>query len=311
MTVAVIGLGSIGLRHAFNAMEQGHEVIGYDPGEDRRALLLEKGGKIAASRDEALSKAKRTVICSPNASHLADLHAAIEHDCHALVEKPLSHTLYGLDEALKAADKKKLIIATAMNLRFHPVVKKSAEFLKGKKIVWARLICSSYLPNWRPQQDYRKGYTTTSDTGGVLFDLIHEIDLAHHLLGEATLESCVARKSGIIETKAEDCADLVLQHKNNVYSNVHLDYVSQNSHRFFEIQCEDGFLKGDLIKRRLSFINPIEEVLFEEQYEGSFAHDYKEEIKQFLLAADNKGGTYCSAAEALSVLKLTLEAKNS
>ncbi len=40
MKIAVLGLGSIGLRHGANLLALGRDVIGYDPDPARRALLL-------------------------------------------------------------------------------------------------------------------------------------------------------------------------------------------------------------------------------------------------------------------------------
>ena len=42
-----------------------------------------------------------------------------------------------------------------------------------------------YLPDWRTNADYSKSYSASFEMGGgVLFDLIHEIDLAVNLMGQ-------------------------------------------------------------------------------------------------------------------------------
>ena len=41
-----------------------------------------------------------------------------------------------------------------------------------------RVECQSWLPYWRPERDYRESYSARADEGGVLRDLVHELDYA-------------------------------------------------------------------------------------------------------------------------------------
>lgn len=312
MTIAVIGLGSIGMRHAENLIRLGESVCGFDPDPARRELLAKAGGRATDKRDDSLKAAEAVIICSPNIHHLSDLENAIDKGCHVLMEKPLSHTLTGVSELIDTAVAKRKTIAVAMNLRFHPVVKEVKNLLKKSaagKVIWGRFLCASYLPGWRPHQDYRKGYTTDPVSGGVLFDVIHETDLACHLLGPATVAASVARTSGTIETSADDCADLILRHPEQVYSNLHLDYVSKNAQRYFEIQGTAGLIKGDLLSRRLTVIDAGGKTATEHAFPGSFADDYIEEMQNFLAAIRGKNGYICTATEAFDSLKTVIEAR--
>ena len=313
MVIAVIGLGSIGHRHASNLLQSGEHVRGFDPDSKRLALLEDMGGKAAKSREEALDGAEAAIICSPNPCHREDLQAALEKRCHVLVEKPLSHTLSGLPEILAFAESKGLLVAAAMNLRFHPVVKQAKDILTEGKLgkgIWGRLLYSGYLPDWRPDQDYRTGYTTDPVSGGVIFDLIHEIDLAQHLFGAGHVLACEARTTGVIETSAEDCADLIIRHAEGLQSSLHLDYVSKNSQRYFEVQCDEGFIKGDLFGRSITVKNAHSEIIIEESFSGSFSDDYVSEIKGFLKQVKERDGEVCIASEALKALETVIEARN-
>ncbi len=49
--------------------------------------------------------------------------------------------------------------------------------LPALSVYSARVLCSSYLPGWRPGVDYRTVYSAHKDMGGgVTIDLIHEWD---------------------------------------------------------------------------------------------------------------------------------------
>ena len=150
MTVAVIGLGSIGLRHARNALTLGETVAGYDPEPARGELLAALGGRVADTRTTALVGAKAAVIASPNACHRDDLAAAIEAGCCVLVEKPMTHTADGVEALLGRADERGLSVCVAHNLRLHPVVKAARTILaRGElgEVLWCRMLAASYLPD--------------------------------------------------------------------------------------------------------------------------------------------------------------------
>ena len=97
-------------------------------------------------------------------------------DC--FVEKPLSHEIIETKKILDYAKKKKIIVFVGQNLRFHPAVKKAKQWIDNKiigKVLWSRLICSSYLPDWRKNYDFKKNYANNKKAGGVIFDCIQEM----------------------------------------------------------------------------------------------------------------------------------------
>jgi predicted dehydrogenase len=312
MIIGILGLGSIGLRHARNALSLGVEVCGFDPDVERKAIFEGIGGKFCESEKGLLEKCDAIVIATPNRFHRQNLFDIADHGCHVLAEKPLAHTSSGLDNILRDMQEKKKFFAVAMNLRFNPVIQAAHDILSQKTygpVLWARFICSSYLPDWRPHQDYRTGYTVDARYGGVIFDIVHEIDLAYHLLGSANVHSCVAWQSGVLETQAEDCAEIVLAHGNGAYSSIHLDYVSPNKRREFEIQMKNGLLTGDLIRRRLCIQDQKGRIVLDKNFSGTADEDYIEEMKRFIAAVQGKNSFPCDGAEALRVLELTIQAR--
>ena len=72
--------------------------------------------------------------------------------------------------------------------RPHALVRHDAgpqEALPALSVYSARVLCSSYLPGWRPGVDYRTVYSAHKDMGGgVTIDLIHEWDYLVELFGK-------------------------------------------------------------------------------------------------------------------------------
>jgi predicted dehydrogenase len=310
--VAVLGLGSIGLRHARNLLTLGRPVIGFDPDAERRAALEQLGGRVTSDRAAAFAGADAVVIASPNDRHLDDLASAVEHGLPTFVEKPLAHDPDGVAAVLDAADARGLVVFAALNLRYHPAVRAARAALERGEIgapLWSRLICASWLPSWRPHQDYRTGYTAAAGTGGVLFDIVHEFDLATHLLGPARTVACAARRSGVLDMAAEDCADVILAHAGGVQSSLHLDYVTRPRRRVTEIAGTTGFLEIDLNVRTLRLWDADGALRRDERHPGGFDDDYVQEMAAFLACLDGTGRPACDGREALGVLRQVVVAR--
>lgn len=311
--IGVLGLGSIGLRHARNLICLGREVVGFDPSPDRSDMLRRAGGQPAGSRDDVLRRCCAVVIATPSQYHLADLDAAVSSGRPALVEKPLAHDPDAAESILDHAAASNLIVFAGLNLRFHPAVRMAKDILVRGELgtpLWARLIGASFLPDWRPHQDHRTGYAAAIGTGGVLFDLIHEFDLAVHLLGPASTVHAVARNTGTLGIPTEDCADVLLVHAGaGLHSSLHLDYVTRPRRRVTEIAGTGGLLEIDLFARRLKVFEPNGSVRIEEVFPGSFDEDYMDEMKAFLACLDGTASPACDGREALAVLKQVARAR--
>lgn len=311
-TFGVLGLGSIGTRHARNLLALGQAVVGLDPDPERGRALIAAGGRVAETR-EALFAAGRAgvVIASPSDRHRDDLADAVAWGRPVLVEKPLAHTLEGVDAVLTEAERRGLVVFAGLNLRCHPTVCRAARSLHEGEIgapLWARFLFSDYLPNWRPGRDHRAGYAADPRTGGVLFDLVHEVDLANLLLGPGEAVAAAARSSGRIGITADDCADLFLRHRDGVISSLHLDLISRPRRRVCEIAGSHGQLRLDLDARRLErFATDGTVTAF--AADGSYADDYLEEMRCFLACLDGAARPPCDGRTAFEVLKQVIAAR--
>ncbi len=310
--IAVLGLGSIGLRHARNALALGETVIGFDPSPERRALLEADGGTATDSRDAALDAAAAVVVATPSDRHEDDLAAAISAGRHALVEKPLGHRVGRLPELLDQADSAQLVVAAALNLRVHPCVLLARSALaQGRlgQVLWGRFLAALYLPDWRPGQDWRLGYANDPRTGGAIFDYIHEFDLAAHLLGHFRPAACVARRSGTLDLASEDVADAILEHPDGVTSTVHVDYVTRPRMRGFYLAGTAGHVHVDLDRRHFRLIDQNGEAAIDQSLPGGYADDYVTEMSAFLAALRGEP-VVCSGREALAVLDGVIAARS-
>lgn len=246
MNVAVIGCGSIGRRHIRNLLDIGvGSISAYEPDPVARELLeAESGIRCRRSLEELWADGpKAALITAPTRSHVSLATEAARHGCHLFIEKPLSHAFEGIDELVSELRARKLVSMVACNMRFHAGPAMVKDLLEGGAIgdiLSARLECGSYLPSWRPHQDYTSSYSASPVSGGVILDAIHEIDLALWYFGPARLIAAAHRPARSIGLDTDGLAELIIEHDAGVLSSVHLSFVQRDYHRTCQIVGSEG-----------------------------------------------------------------------
>lgn len=311
-TVGILGLGSIGRRHGGNVAALGYSVIGFDPSEESRQRFAQEVDGLTVTRDALFNDADAIIVASPSGRHLDDLETAINLGKPTLVEKPLGHNPERTEDLVQRAERSGVLVAAAHNLRFRRSVLVLRNWLKegiiGKSL-WARFLCGSYLPDWRPGSDYRANYAADSRTGGVIFDSIHEIDLAQYLFGAATVQTSLAVHTGMLEIESEDLAEIVLGHGARCISSIHLDYVMRPRRRSVMIAGTDGVLMADLRSGQLTAFDLEDRVAREENTGFHLNEEYVALVQNFIAAVEHRAKLICSAREGLAAVKLACAAR--
>lgn len=313
-TVAVIGLGSMGMRHAANAQELGARVVGVEPDPSRRDQAVATLPQLRFVKDvvDAAAVADAAVIASPSSRHADDLRVCLSAGCHVLVEKPLADRTDEMRALMQQARKSNRIVAVAQNLRFHPAVMAARSILDAGEfgpVLSAVSIGASYLPEWRPNQDYRTNYAADPKSGGVMFDWIHEVDLLAHLLGPFRVQGAAAAGQRVLEMESEEEAGLLLRHTQGCLSMVLLSYTTRPPLRKTTLFGPNGRLEIDIPARTLLQLDAHGNPVREEAFGGQHTDDYKSELQDFLSAIRTGGPPRCSGEEALEILQGVLDAR--
>jgi predicted dehydrogenase len=225
MRFAVLGLGSIGSRHARNLLAQGHEVIAFDP----RKVTAEEDWPRGASLDETIARADAVLVATPTSLHAEHALAAIEAGVPVLVEKPLAMTATEAVRVASCARERETICGVAMNLRFHPALRVLRGLLADGalgRVLYARVSAGSDLRDWRPGSDYRQSYSARRDLGGgVVRDSIHELDYLTWLLGPAESVSAEVGHVSDLEIDVEDLGLALVRLASGAFASVDLTYL--------------------------------------------------------------------------------------
>jgi predicted dehydrogenase len=234
MKILIAGAGSIGKRHAANAAAMGHDVIICDT-DPAKGISFDAG---------LAQKPGAVIIATPHVTHIELARKAIDSGAHVLIEKPIAITEDGIGDLIAAAEKSDRKIFVVCNMRFHPALRAIKDNIaRVGNIHFARAEYGEYLPTMRPNVDYRTVYSAQKKLGGgIIFDVIHEIDYLSWLLGPIASVSCETAKRSNLEIDVEDYAALLMNHENDIRSELHLDYVRRHKERGLEIVGDKGTL---------------------------------------------------------------------
>ena len=243
-TVAVVvGHGSIGARHARVLREQGCRVA------------------VVSGRPEAPAPAYRelrtalqaeapdyVVVASPTARHgeTVESLAAAGFAGTVLVEKPLFARPLALPENRFRAGR------VGYNLRFHPVLRALKRSLDGERAISAQVYVGQYLPDWRPDRDYRACYAASvADGGGVLRDLSHELDYLTWLFGAWQRLAAIGGRLGSLEIDSDDCWGVLLALERCPVVTLQLNYLDRRGRREILINTPTNCFRADLVANTL------------------------------------------------------------
>lgn len=224
----------------------------YDTDPLRRAAGREFGASTFETLEAALDADPTVVfVCTPPNSHLDIAVAGAERGCHLFIEKPLTDRLGPpLARLLSLVAAKRLVTLVACNLRFHhgpSTLKRLLDEGVIGRVLGASLEVGQYLPDWHPQEDYRRGYSAFREMGGgIILDAIHELDYARWLFGEVHEVFCLGGKVSELEIETEDFASILLRFASGCIAQVHLDYIQRSYSRWCRIVGEEGTLEWDI-----------------------------------------------------------------
>lgn len=239
-------------------------------------------------------------ITNPTEYHLETLQKVTPYGKHFFIEKPIvSITQLEMLQMYKA--KTDAVYYVACPLRYNAVIQYIKNNFKKENIISVRSISSSYLPEWRPGQDYRNTYSAHKALGGgVSIDLIHEWDYLTFLFGKPSRVNYMSGKKSNLEIDSDDYAIYIGEYSDKIVE-VHLDYFGRKTLRDITIFTEEDTIVGDIANNRISYLKSGKVIDFREERD-----DYqKRELRHFLEMIKGNSQSDSDIKHAVDVLKLT------
>lgn len=191
-------------------------------------------------------------ITNPTELHLETLKKFHDKGKHFFIEKPVV-SISQIDEAKKIELREDSIYYVACPLRYNAVIQYIKNNINADDVISIRSISSSYLPDWRPGQDYRDTYSAHREMGGgVSIDLIHEWDYLSYLFGKPQKVFGMHGKKSNLEIDSDDYAIYIAEYSDKIVE-LHLDYFGRKTIREVQIFTNNDTITGDIANNQIHF----------------------------------------------------------
>ena len=314
LTALFIGLGSIGSRHLKNlhticaarGITLAADALRSSLNRPLRPGVAEllRAQFTALDAPAARGHYDLAFITNPTSLHAETLQSLRGRAGALFIEKPIfSADQAGLDPAALLDPGQKAYVAAPMRwCGVMLALKNRLEAGADGRPYCARVLCSSYLPDWRPGVDYRTVYSAHKAMGGgVTIDLIHEWDYLVDLFGAPERLYNLRGQYSELEIDSDDVSLYIAQYP-GMLAEVHLDYFGRGYRRSIELFTPSGSLVADFGAGTLTLPDGTVE-----DYTEDVNARYLREMAYFLdYAAGPQAVSLNPPATAAQVLRLTL-----
>tara|TARA_R110002167_G_scaffold23356_3_gene82913 strand:- start:1671 stop:2483 length:813 start_codon:yes stop_codon:yes gene_type:complete len=242
MKAVVIGGGSIGKRHSNNLNDLGIEtrIVDVDEIQNIDNILEDNLFDIG-------------LVCSPNIYHIEHCIKLATHNIPIFCEKPFYSTDVGLEQLLSIVEDRKLTTMVGCNLRFNPKIEAINPNAK-----YINVYFGYDLKKWRPNTNHLKSYSANKHLGGgVLLDVIHELDYLYSRFGSIKDISYIKDRLTDITNDTEDLVVGRVVFNNGTIADFTLNYLSETYQRYYDVLDEGVLKRVDVRVDNKDYVNQI------------------------------------------------------
>ncbi len=253
--MAVVGLGSIGRRHARLLSERDDVALtvcdAVEAYREETLASLHRPAAAVADVATALDAGQdAVVIATPNHLHVPMGLDAIAAGADLIVEKPIADRL---DDALRlvaAARAAGRGLQVGYMLRYDRGLRLLAEWVHGGELgglVGGRAMIGTYITLLNARSPYR-----LQERNALVVDYTHELDFIRWIFGEVTGVTAASATLGDLEMRPEpNVMQMILRTVTGGLVQVHMDYVQHPQRRILEVYGDRGtacydFMTGEI-----------------------------------------------------------------
>lgn len=247
--VVIVGLGSIGIRHARLLSERPDVSVEYcdevSSSLDRATSALGERRSHRSFDDMLTTLPDHVLIASPHNLHVAQAKAALSIGANVLCEKPVSDYEADVASLATIADTARGVLTFGFHLHFHPAIRRIRELATSGRL-GALAHFSAHVGSHITLVNSASRYQAEM-RGSLLLDYTHQADLAFLLLGQ--------RPSGVyaigLDVPGQEFASspnvvsMICDYPGPIGSMVHLNYLQDPDRDDCELVGTAGWAKYD------------------------------------------------------------------
>lgn len=303
----MVGTGSAGMRHLAALRSLDYVLPIAVPKRRPRLIQLKEAGYCTADclEDAARQGVSMCVVASDSSSHLEDCLLAQNLGLHVLVEKPLATSTAEARQLTELAHTIDRHLFVGCTLRFSRSLGRFRELLHQLgELHSVRIACQSFLPDWRPNRPYRDSYSARAGEGGVLLDLIHEIDYSGWIFGWPTKVTGQVKNFGTLEIDSEEMAEMTWETPAGCIVSTGLDYLSRVPFRRMRASGSEGTMEWDGILGTVTLMltgSPVQSFESRQDVDSKFADQAKAFVESCMTSVDPRLATGEEGVKSLAV----------
>ncbi|MES2125583.1 MAG: Gfo/Idh/MocA family oxidoreductase [Gemmatimonadota bacterium] len=304
--VGVVGVGALGRHHARHfASMHGAQLVGvYDADLARAATVAaETGCRVFEALPDLLTAVRAVSVAVPTPFHRDVGLECLGRGVAVLMEKPITVTLAEADELLAEADRQGVVFAVGHIERFNRAVR-AAQTLLERPIFLEGIRLAPFQPRG-------------TDVAVVLDLMIHDLDLANHLVGGVAATDVRATGVSVLSSHL-DMVNARVEFAGGAVASMTASRVARERVRRLRIFQPSGYISLDLATGTGSFMrlrdgwrpgtgSSIEEIVETVPLSAPEADALGLELAAFVAAVRGERAAIVSAAEGRSALALAIE----
>jgi predicted dehydrogenase len=307
-SIVVVGLGSIGRRHARLLKARGDlEVCACEPNEETARLAMDELGQLALypTYGEALASGPDMVlIATPHHLHCEQTVQALAQDMHVLCEKPMSDNLADARRMQAAAEASQAILNIGFSLHFHPVLNRLKDLIRAGMlgtVLQLHYWVGTYITLVNSGSRYQ-----AQMEGALLMDYAHQPDALFWLLGERPAGVYMAASQGgnLPHSSNPNFLSMVCDYRSPLVTTIELNYVQMPQRHSCEVVGDEGWALCDMDRGTIRIGNRVAQSVVQETLPIEVDRIYQLEHQAFLDAVDGERAPASPASEAIVSMEI-------
>jgi predicted dehydrogenase len=310
--VIVVGLGSIGRRHARLLNARGDLAVELcEPAAANLELAYAEVGRLPTytAYDAALrTRPELMVIATPHDLHRSQTVPALEQGIHVLCEKPMSDRLEDARAMLAAADRARrqsgAVLSIGFMLHFHPLLARLKQIVEDGTlgtVLHVHYSVGSYITLVNSRSRYQAGLE-----GALLLDYAHQPDFIYWLLGEKPIGVTMSAVQGgeFEHTSMPNVLTLTCDYARPLLTTIHLNYAQMPQRGACEVIGDRGWALAEIEKQTLRIGLRADSSEREERIPADRDDLYRAEHQAFLDAVAGRREPSSPASEAIVSMEI-------